>query len=83
MNESGSFFNFFGPRHRYDIFEFFQDLWQGESSAWIALGVIVGIISFFAFYKKVTGKQFVKSKKERREARNRRKHVVWEYRRGD
>ena len=79
MNESGSFISFFRSRDRYDVFEFFQDLSQGEKSSWIALGVIVGIICFFAIYKKITGKQFVKSKKERREARKRRKHVIWEY----
>ena len=33
--------------------------------------------------KQVTGKDFVKSKEERREARKRRKHVLWEYKRDD
>ena len=65
------------------VIDFFKRLVAGETGAWIAFSAIAGCILFFAFYKKVTGKDFVKSKKERREARKRRKHVLWEYKRDD
>lgn len=70
-------------RDRYDIVDFVRGLWNGETSAWVVLGAIAGTIGFFAIYKQITGKDFVKSKAERREARRRRKHVLWEYRRDD
>lgn len=68
---------------RMNVFEFVRELIDGNRGAWIVFGVIVGIIAFFALYENMTGKSFVKSKEERREARRRRKHVVWESRRDD
>lgn len=68
---------------RKSIFEFIGDLWNGELTSWIALGAILATIAFFIIYKQVTGKDFVKSKKERRAARRRRKIVLWEYERDD
>ena len=41
------------------------------------------LAAFCATYKKLTGESLVKSRSQRREARRRRKHVVWEYKRGD
>ena len=58
-------------------------LFRGEPGSWIAFSIVAGCVSFFILYEKVTGKPFVKSKEERRTARNRRKIVLWEYRRGD
>jgi len=54
---------------------------NGDAALWIALGAIAACVGFFILYEKVTGKSFVKSKRKRREARNRRKFVLWEYRR--
>jgi hypothetical protein len=48
---------------------------------WITAAIVGGCIAFFVIYEKVTGKPFVKSKEERREARRRRKIVLWEYKR--
>jgi hypothetical protein len=70
-------------RNRYDIIDFVRGLWQGDTSAWVLFAAIAGTITFFALYKKITGEDFVKSKEERREARKRRKHVLWEYKRDD
>ena len=70
-----------GPRHRYDIFDFVSDLINGDAMALYAIALIAGFITFCMAYKKFTGKSFVKSKKERREARHRRKFVLWEYKR--
>lgn len=70
-------------RDRYTIFEFISDLWNGEPMGWLALGLIAGLIGFFVIYKQLTGEDFVKSRKERREARRKRKHVVWEYQRDE
>lgn len=70
-------------RDRYDTVDFVRELWRGETSAWIVFAAIAGTIAFFALYKKITGEDFVKSKEERREARKRRKHVLWEYKRDD
>ena len=68
-------------RTRYDVVDFVTGLFRGDAMAWIALGMIAGLIAFFVVYEKVTGRPFVKSKKQRREARKRRKHVLWEYHR--
>ena len=66
---------------RLNVFEFAQLLYEGDTTAWIALAVLAGCIAFFALYEKVTGRPFVKSRQERREARNRRKFVLFEYKR--
>lgn len=68
---------------RWDIVDFIKGLIAGDTGAWIALAAIAGCILFFILYKQVTGKDFVESKEERREARKRRKHVLWEYKRDD
>jgi len=68
-------------RSRYDIFDFLAGLYRGETTPWIALGMIAGLIAFCVTYEKATGKPFVKSRKERRAARKRRKIVLWEYKR--
>jgi hypothetical protein len=68
-------------RGRTNIFEFVEQLRNGEPAAWIALAAIAGCIAFFIMYEKVTGEPFVKSRAERRAARRRRKHVIWEYHR--
>lgn len=68
---------------RWSIVDFVRALVAGDTGAWIAFAAIAGCILFFILYKKVTGKDFVKSKEERREARKRRKHVLWEYKRDD
>jgi hypothetical protein len=70
-------------RGRYDIIDLVKELWQGEPGAWAVLGAIVAFVTFLAAYQKVAGKSLVKSKRERREARCRRKHVIWEYKRDD
>ena len=67
-------------RH-YDLIEFFQDLNAGDPMALVFIGAIVAWIAFNIVYKKVTGREFVKPRAERRKARNRRKIVLWEYRR--
>lgn len=66
---------------RYNTFDFIKDLANGDTGALIVLAVLAGIIAFFAIYKRITGRDFVKSRKERREARKRRHHVLWEYER--
>ena len=68
-------------RGRTNIFEFIGQLREGSLTAWIALGVIASCILFFAVYEKCTGRSFVKGRAERRAARHRRKHVIWEYKR--
>lgn len=70
-------------RDRYDAVDFLRDLWRGETSAWLIFAAIAGTVAFFAIYKQVAGKDFVKSKEERRKDRKRRKHVLWEYKRDD
>lgn len=70
-----------GRDRRYDVIDLIRDLASGDPMGWIAIGGIGGLIAFFALYQKFTGRSFVKSRKERREARRRRKHVIWEYRR--
>lgn len=70
-------------RNRVSILEFIEMLTDGDTVAWIILGALAACIAFFILYEKMTGRPFVKSKKERREARHRRKHVLWEYKRGD
>lgn len=67
--------------HKLDIFEFMGGLLDGDALSWITLGAILGIIAFFALYQKVTGRSFVKSKKERRAWRESRHHVLWKYER--
>ena len=68
-------------RRRTSIFEFVGQLREGRPEAWIALGVLLSCVAFFALYEKITGRPFVKSREERRAARRRRKHVIWEYKR--
>jgi hypothetical protein len=68
---------------RSSVVDLIRGLVEGERSSWIALVIIAGCIAFFIAYEKVTGKSIVRSRKERREARRRRKHVVWEHRRDD
>lgn len=65
-------------RNRYDVLDLISDLIAGDPQALIILAVIVFIIAFFATYQKITGKSLVKSKSERRAARNRRKIVLYE-----
>jgi hypothetical protein len=67
----------------FDIFDLIEGLSSGSILMWIALVVVLGSIGFFAIFEKVTGKSFVKSKEERRRARERRKHVIWKYERDD
>ena len=66
---------------RQNIFEVFGALMRGEPMTWMAVAGIAGFIAFCIAYKRITGKHFVKSRKERREARRKRKIVLWEYKR--
>lgn len=66
---------------RQDIFEVFGALMRGEPMTWMCVAGVVGFIAFCMAYKKITGKHFVKSRSERREARRKRKIVLWEYKR--
>jgi heme exporter protein D len=71
-------------RHgRTDIFDAIEHLWAGDPLMWLAVGLIFACIAFFAVYQLVTGRSFVKSKAERRAARQRRQKVLWDYRRDD
>ena len=83
MIQAEHFVNVMPRRDRWDIFDFARELWHGEPVAWYALAAIIAFIATAAIYQKVTGKSLVKSKRERREARRRRKHVIWEYERSD
>lgn len=64
---------------RQNIFEVFGALSRGEPVTWIAVAGIIGFISFCFAYKKITGKDLVESRSERRAARRKRKIVLWEY----
>lgn len=66
---------------KFSLLSILRGLWEGDFKSWLAIGFILGCIGFFVVYEKITGKSFVKTKQERREARNRRKIVLWEYRR--
>jgi hypothetical protein len=67
--------------YRLDTFEFIEGLVEGDPGVWITLGVIAATVAFFAVYEKVTGRSYVKDTEERRRAKHRHKHVLWEYRR--
>lgn len=66
---------------RYNTFDFIRDLSHGDRGAILLLAGLFGFFAFCSYYNRITGKSFVKSKKERREARKRRYHVLWEYER--
>ena len=67
-------------RRSNNIFEIAEALSQGDPWAWGGIALVVGFIGFCIAYKKITGRDFVKSRSERREARRKRKVVLWEYR---
>lgn len=79
MNDSLNIASPLLGRNRYDLFDFLQGIYRGNIFPWLFIGFIVVWIVFNVTYKKWTGKSFVKSRKERREARRRRKIVVWEF----
>ena len=64
-----------------DIFDLIHGIQEGDPFMLLAVAFILGCIAFFFLYEKLTGRPFVKSKKERRRARERRKHVIWKYER--
>jgi len=66
-----------------DIFDLIHGLRDGDPLIIAALVFILCCIAFFGLHEKVTGRPYVKSKKDRRRARERRKHVVWKYERND
>ena len=63
------------------MIEYFKGLIGGEWWAWFPVAIVAGFIGFNIIYKKVTGREFVKSREERREAEKKRKIVLWEYKR--
>jgi len=60
---------------------FYLQLWDGEPGAWIIVGVVLIVILAMAVAHKL-GYKFP-DKKARREARRKRKKVLWEYERDD
>lgn len=66
---------------QFDIAGFFSGLIEGHG---VTIGMIAALavwILFSVAYKRITGREFVKPRKERREALKRRKIVLWEYER--
>ena len=69
-------------RHRStDIVDVIRGLAGGDVLMWMALGFVFACVAFFALYETVTGRPYVKSRRERREALRRRRKVLWEYER--
>lgn len=66
-----------------DIFDLIQGLRDGDPVWFAVLAIIGGCILFFALYEALGGRPFVRSKKERRRARERRQSVLWKYERDD
>ena len=66
-----------------DIFDLIHGLREGDPLMIGVVVLIVGMVAFFALHELVTGRPFVKSKKERRRAHERRHKVLWKYERDD
>ena len=64
-----------------DIFDVIGGLLEGEPLMIAAVVFVFGSIAFFGLYENGTRGSFVRSKKERRRAGGRRKHVIWKYER--
>ncbi len=59
---------------------FLRGLWNGETSSWVTLGILLAIIVAMHVAHKCFGWKPL-SRRERRAARERRKIVLWKYER--
>ena len=66
-----------------DIFDAIKNLADRDPLMIAAVALIFAFIAFIAVQEVVTGRSFVKSSGERREARRRRKRILWDYDRDD
>ena len=66
-----------------DIFDFIHGIQEGDPLMLLVAGGLVAFVGFAAIHQWLSGESFVRSKKERRRAYERRHHVIWKHERDE